>query len=133
MTQTQMFASLSAPLKNSRWSMGSVREADGALFLKVWQDESRRINGKRFVWLSDELPPEDDVGAKERLEHVELIKSGQPCYLIMCQPADSKAKPRKMQSFNKKEVFVGGEVIVEDNAYWVELEGRVPLKEAILG
>lgn len=132
MTQTQMFARLGAPLKNSRWSMGSVREADGALFLRVWQDGSRRINGKRYIRLSDELPPEDDVGATERLEHVKLAEAGQPCYLIMCQPEDPKAEPRKVQSFNRREVFVGGEVIVEDNAYWVELEGRVPFEEAIL-
>lgn len=131
MTQTQMFASLGAPLKNSR-SMGSVREADGALFLKVWQDESRRINGKRYIWISDELPPEDDIGASERLAHVKLAESGQPCYLIMCQAVDPKAEPRKVKTFNKKEVFVGGEVIIEDSAYWVELEGRVPLQEAVL-
>jgi|TARA_R100000049_G_C1952042_1_gene100660 hypothetical protein len=132
MSQAEMFANLGAPLNNVRWSWGSVRESDGAVFLRVWQDGTRKIDGKRFVWISDENPPEGDLGANERLHHVTLINSGKACYLIMCQAVDTKAAPRQVQSFNAKEVFCGGEVLFDDGAYWIELKGRVPVKQVIV-
>jgi hypothetical protein len=37
-----LFEKLGAPLKNTVWSWGGVR-ADGAIFLRVWEDEKRKI------------------------------------------------------------------------------------------
>lgn len=129
MSQAEIFASVGAPLKNVRWSWGSVRVSDGVIFLRVWQDGTKKIDGKRFIWISDELPPDGDLGANERLQHTKLVKSGRRCYLIMCQAVDTTAAPRQVQSFNEKEVFVGGEVIMKDGCYWIELKSRVPVKE----
>lgn len=132
MSQAEMFASVGAPLNNVRWSWGGVRESDDVVFLRVWQDGTQKIDGKRYIWISDELPPEGDLGASERLQHVKLVESGRPCYLIMCQAVDTNAAPRQVQSFNAKEVFVGGEVVVDDGSYWIELKGRVPVREAVV-
>lgn len=49
MNRTELFAYLRAPLSNPRWSWGSVRAADGAVFLLVWQDEHKKIEGKPFT------------------------------------------------------------------------------------
>lgn len=98
----------------------------------MWQDGTRKINGKRFIWVSDEQPPEGDLGASERLRHVRFVESGRPCYLIICQAVDTKVAPRQVQSFNAKEVFIGGEVIVDDGSFWMELKGRVAVSEAVV-
>lgn len=128
MSQTKMFASLGAPLRNVRWSWGSIRESDGTVFLRVWQDGTRQIDGKRYMWISDETPAAEDPGTRERLEHARLVQSGRPCYMVMCQAEDTSAEPRKVKAFNAREVFEGGEVVLTEGAYWIELAGRVSVK-----
>ncbi len=125
MSQTKMFENLGAPLRNVRWSWGSVRPSDGTVFLRVWQDGSRQMEGKRYMWISDETPATGDVGANERLEHARLAQSGRPCYMVMCQAEDTSAERRKVKTFNAREVFEGGEVVVVEGAYWIELAARV--------
>ncbi|GEM_PF-778613 len=128
MSQTKMFESLGAPLRNVRSSCGSVRESDGAVFLRVWQDSSRKIDGKRYMWISDDTPVAEDAATRERLEHARLIQSGRPCYMVMCQAEDTRAEPRKVKTFNARELFEGGEVVFTEGAYWLELAGRVAVK-----
>ena len=38
MSISGLFTLLGAPLANNRWSWGSQRASDGAVFLRVWQD-----------------------------------------------------------------------------------------------
>lgn len=125
MSQSELFETLGAPLNNVRWSWGGVRGLDGAVFLRVWQDGTIKVNGKRYIWVSVENPPGDDLGENERMDHLKLVQSGQPCYLVMCQAVDTSAAPRTIQSFNRSEVFETGEVILKDGDYWIEITGRV--------
>jgi hypothetical protein len=53
-SQKDLFGSLGAPLANSRWSWGSVRESDGSVFLRVWQDQTRRLEDKLFIQITYE-------------------------------------------------------------------------------
>jgi len=117
LSQAEMFSRLGAPLKNTRWSWGGVRESDRTVFLRVWQDGLKRVGDKRYIWISENAPRSDDLGANERLQHVELIRSGYRCFMVMCQAVDTKAAPRTVLSFNKNEVFVGGELLEEDESY----------------
>ncbi len=45
MSQAELFETLGAPLKNVRWSWGGVRKSDGAVFLRVWQDGTKKSMG----------------------------------------------------------------------------------------
>ncbi len=132
MSPKEMFEYLGAELNNPRWSWGSVRESDGTVFLRVWQDGTYKIDGKRYIWVSAESPPAGDLGASERFKHLGLIRSGSPCYLVMCQAVDIEAIPRKVQRFNEKELFVGGEVTLNNGAYLIELKGRIPVEKTLL-
>ncbi len=125
MSQAEMFERVGAPLNNVRWSWGSVRASDGAVFLRVWQDGTEKIEGKRYIWIS-EVNPASELGANERLRHVHLVQAGAACYLIMCQAMDTKAAPRTVQSFNSKEVFETGDIEQADGAFYLELKGRIP-------
>lgn len=128
-----LFEKVGAPLNNYMWSWGAVRN-DGAVFLRVWQDRTAKIDGKLCMMVADRVrhgDETDNLGWNERLEHVELIENGAPCYMIMCQVEDAKAMPRIIKGFNRKDIFVGGKLIEKDGNQYVELSDRVPVKDVI--
>jgi len=75
------------------------------------------------------VPRLKDLGAAERFDHIKLIESGYQCYLVMCQAVDTKASTRQVQSFNQKEVFLGGEMITLNNNYYIEIKDRIKVKD----
>ena len=128
MSLTSYFDRLGAPLKNSRWSWGAIRESDGVVFLRVWQDQKLRIDGKTFMMVTHHgayVGNESSPGYQERLRQVDLVREGRPVYLVMCQVENPDASPRIIKSFNKDEVFVGGATIEHDGDIWIELADRV--------
>ena len=129
--QSELFETLGAPLNNVRWSWGGVRDTDGTVFLRVWQDGTIKRDGKRYLWVSDVSPPDGDLGAHERLGHVKQVLDGALCYLVMCQAVDTKAASRVVQSFNAKQVFLAGEIIEIDGLYWIEVKERKRIREVI--
>lgn len=133
MSQKELFERLGAPLVNARWSWGAVRALDGAVFLRVWQDEARRIDGRLFVRITatEHFQNNDptNLGWQERLRHVDLVRNGAVSYMIMCVARDINAIPREVQNFNREEVFQGGQLIDLDGDTWLELRGRVPVRD----
>ena len=128
MSLTQHFQKLGAPLKNSRWSWGSVRESDGVIFLRVWQDQKIRIDDKTYMLATHNAAyagNESSPGYKERLAHLELAREGTKVYMIMCIVKDPDAVPRSVKSFIEDDVFLGGEVIEHEGDSWIEQAGRL--------
>ena len=128
MSLTQHFKKLGAPLKNSRWSWGAVRESDGVVFLRVWQDQKVRLDGKTYMMVTHHaayVGNESSPGYKERLAQVALVRAGSPVYMIICIVGDPNARPRKIKSFIVDDVFQGGEVIEHEGDTWIEQAGRV--------
>ncbi len=131
---TEMFAALGAPLTNQRWSWGAERQSDGAIVLRVWQDECSKIEGHHAVRITATEYFEDkpnNLGNTERLKHVELIRAGRTVYLVMCAAVDTKVEPRAIAHFNDKEVFVGGRLFDHEGDAWVELQTRKPVSELL--
>lgn len=132
MSPTDFFKSLGAPLHNTQWSWGAVRLADGVVFLRVWQDEERRIDRKSLMRLTHRAAyegREENHGFRERLAHVELVRSGAPCYLVMSVAEDPKASPRRIKTFNDRKVYPAGALIEVDGDAWVELGKPVDAKD----
>lgn len=125
MTLSGFFEKLGAPLNNPRWSWGSVRDSDDVIFLRVWQDGTKRIGSKRYIWIFEEGLQPSSLGADERLRHTRMLQAGCPCYLVMCEAADTSATVRAVRGFNKNEVFEAGEILLFEGAHWLELKGRV--------
>ena|SRR5579862_9632689 len=123
MTQSQVFAHLGAPLANVRWSWGAQRQRDGAVFLLVWQDESKRIEGKHYTLVDNAGYFQGEsarLGRAERIKHIELIRAGAPSYMVMCLVVDRDVAPRSVASINDQEVFVGGKLIDVNGDTWLE-------------
>ena len=128
MTLTQHFAKLGAPLSNSRWSWGSVRQSDETIFLRVWQDQKIRIDGKSYMLVTHHaayVGNESSPGYRERLRHVDLARNGSKVYMVICIAKDPDAVPREIGSFIKDDVFLGGEIIDHEGDTWIEQAGRV--------
>ncbi len=129
MTLTEFFTYLGAPLVNQRWSWGGVRPSDGAVFLRVWQDEGRKLDGSSYTQVTFTKFFADNnssLGYAERLQHIESIRSGQPSYMIMCVARDTGASPREVAMFNRDDIFVGGRLVEIDGDYWLERINRLP-------
>ncbi|WP_440615259.1 hypothetical protein [Cysteiniphilum sp. 6C5] len=132
MSLSKLFEKIKAPLKNNRWSWGGIRN-DGIVCLRIWQDEKEKLDDKRlFFRLTNHqkyIDRQDDLGYKERLKHIELILSGAEVYLIMCKAKDGDAVPRSIESYNKKDLFVGGDIADFDGDKWIEMHRRIPISE----
>lgn len=92
MNQSDFFKLLGAPLVNPQWSWGSIRKSDETLFLKVWQDEILRHDGRSFARVTFHAKWRDHPlksGYHERIEHLSLLRSGKRCFLVMCEAAES--------------------------------------------
>jgi hypothetical protein len=132
MSISDLFRRLGAPLANHMWSWGAVRASDGAVFLRVWQDRERKIDGRWYTMvLSNVAEPTDpgNLGRLERIRQLELICNGARCYFVMCEAKDPKAAPRSIRSFNERDVFVGGAVVEMDGDWWIERAARISARE----
>jgi hypothetical protein len=127
MGHAEIFDRLGAPLHNVRWSWGSVR-ADGSVVLRVWQDEDRRVDGATYMRLTHHRAFQDrldDRGYRERLRHVELLRIGAPCTLVMCRAKDVHASPRTIDPSSRPRVFTGGPLVDLEDDTWIRLGASV--------
>ena len=128
---TDLFKKVGAPLKNDRWSWGAVSEG-GDVYLRVWQDEFRTIDGKQTVRVTAHKEFENDpknLGYNERLKHVDKIRAGAKSFCILCLAKDPNSQPREIKDFDDKEIFVGGELIQDGEDCWLELTQRIKVDE----
>jgi len=103
---------LNSPMLNNRWSWGAVKSDGSAVYLSVWQDEIMRDNPKdpkSTTWVNvlwGEALWNEVNGASmardERIQHIELLKSGVPGYALVKIAKDVKAMPREMKEFNSE-------------------------------
>lgn len=131
MSITALFENLGAPLANSRWSWGGMRE-DGSVVLRVWQNETKRIGGKTHIQLTHRavfVGREDNLGYQERIRHVEQIQAGASCYMVMCEPKSPHTVPREIKGFNEREVFVAGDVVEHEGDLWAPIADRKPVSQ----
>jgi hypothetical protein len=108
---SSFFESLGAPLKNVGWSWGAERR-DGAIFLRGWEDH-------RFT---------DADGEDVVVAHSTGVNAGAPCFVVMCIAKDVTATPREIESFDTRQLIVGGKVVVKNGWTCIEvLERRSPM------
>lgn len=111
MSITQMFARLGAPLVNHVWSWGAVSNDGQKVYLRVWQDEHRRLPDGRIAFRLTNHgfiaanPQYSSPGWPERLSHIQLIRNGAQGYCIMVIAVAIHAIPREIQSYIENAVF----------------------------
>jgi hypothetical protein len=104
------------------------------VFLRVWQDRTRKYEGRLYVKATHTqnfINDVDNLGHQERLRHFERIRQGAPCYLVMCQAEDDVSEVRKVKDFDEDYVRPGGELLELDGDWWIELLPRVAVQKVL--
>jgi hypothetical protein len=129
MNITTFFKRLGAPLKSQRWSWGGVAP-DGNVFLRVWQGETTKVDGKNYVLLTNRARFEGtkNLGYEERLSHIRMLEGGARGYCIFCEPKDPEGVPRELKSYVDTHLFPAGELIEHQGDIWLEFGPRVPVE-----
>ena len=87
---------LGAPLRNIQWSWGAENEK--AVFLRSWVPE---YDGRR-VYVLGERDDYGSPGYRERIQHIESIKSGMPGFVVLLEPQDPVAEKWTIKRFEEK-------------------------------
>lgn len=127
MSLEEFFRKIGAPLNNVLWSWGAIGE-DGNIYLRVWQDETKKIEGRLHVrvFLSG-IHDDSNPGNNERLRHIKMIEDGAKCFLIMCIVKDLNAPKRQIKRYIENELFVGGGLLKVGDDIWIEITDRIPI------
>ena len=135
MNQKKLFELLGAPLKNYRWSWGSIR-SDQVIFLRVWQDETTTIQKKKFYKIADNIKnvplSQLRLGNKERHQHIQLIENGCQVYMVVCTAKDENVSARRIKSCNTDFVFLGGTLYKDAENIWLEIQQQLPVQDLVL-
>ncbi|WP_141249723.1 hypothetical protein [Pseudomonas sp. ACN5] len=140
MTISEFFNDLGAKLNNDRWSWGAVREADGAVFLRVWRDEREKFQGdylrdnapKLHVHIFDLAGPrhkESKLGHNERKVHLDLINRRVKVYLVMCDGIILPNGKRQITGYDSETLYIGGRTTRRVDGWWIELGDEVPVRD----
>lgn len=137
---TEFFkARLNSPMLNNRWSWGAVSPDSSAVYLSIWQDEIRRDDPKdpKSPTWADLLWEESlwnevngaSMARNERIQHIDLIKSGIAGYALIKIARDSKVFPREMKEFNSEYLIClkNNFRLTDKGILQVELGERFPL------
>ena len=85
------------------------------MFLRVWQDLKFIDEEHRTYFLvcgpSSDDTENENLGYQERVRHTESIRSGAPCFMVMCSAKDLEAPKRMIKEFDDVDIFVGGDIV----------------------
>jgi hypothetical protein len=127
----QFFAeTLGANVKNPRWSWGAVEPMFDRIYLRVWADQFKTIEGKEHILVDrdDYFEGYQSNGIKERRDHVQLVRDGAAGYGVVCKPNDNNEK-RKICEFDSKLLLRLGRLRKHQHCTWAEIVTRVSVSE----
>jgi hypothetical protein len=111
--------------ENSRAKVRNVREESSDDFLQV-------IDGEEYALVDYKPKPgRKELGYRERLEHVDLLREGRPCLMVLCTAEDAghhvpdTGVVRRIVAFDAETVLVGGGLVQQtDGRVWMRIAGR---------
>ena len=119
---------LGADLRNSRWSWGSVDPATNRVYLRIWDDECREVNGHEYALLLRPSPRGKSPGYAERQVHVALIQEGAEGYGVVCTAEEPLAEgPRTIKTFDSTHLIEFGPLVELEEGTCALVQGRVPV------
>ena len=128
---SNFYDSLGAPLRVPRQSWGAVHP-DGTVYLSVWREDLKLVNGKRSVRLL--LPPEKhhwgptsgpgSHGYQQRQRHIDKIRNGSSCYCVL-----RWGRVNPPRDYEREFLLIGGKIHQdEETTYWLEIIGQWPVR-----
>ncbi|WP_027948005.1 HNH endonuclease signature motif containing protein [Litchfieldella anticariensis] len=120
---------LGANLTNMRWSWGAVNNIRDQVFLRVWSDQFKDIDGKQYIAVLKLGDNNHSSGSSERRHHVDKLRKGTEGYGVVCTrkyPDDGKRS--KIKTFDNELLIKLGEVIESDGQVFAQVIDRIPVE-----
>ena len=132
MTMSRFFELLGAPLANILWSWGA-QKGDGYVFLRQWDTDVFIKDGREFVIIAHNDRPAGprEHGWRERQRHIDAIRSGKDCRIVMLKAQDPSARTKRIRTFDPLHIIVGGELVMKDGMTCVSVAERRPVSDFI--
>ena len=130
MSISDFFANtLGANLSNSRWSWGASNPQTNQLFLRVWDDELKTVDGVERCLILKTNRSYSSAGYRERQRHVDALRKGAQGYAVICTAKDVHASSRKIKHFDRNLLLEFGAVIDDGPLVFAVVESRVTTNE----
>ena len=102
---------LGANLNNARWSWGAFNPLTNQLFLRVWEDEIKTIDGNKYIAILKKSWGGTSPGYKERKRHIETYLNGAEGYGVLCTAKDIHGQgSRTIKKFENNFLLKFGEI-----------------------
>jgi hypothetical protein len=75
--------------------------------------------------LTNRSTTDGSAGYSERRRHIDLVRSGSPSFLVLCQAVRVEARPLRSAPLDARDVFASGALVELDGDVWIERKGRV--------
>jgi hypothetical protein len=103
---------LGANLVNPRWSWGAANPTTNQLFLRVWADQLKTVDGIQRISILRTNWEGSSAGFPERKRHVEALRNGAEGYGVLCTPKDGRNPgSREIAEFDHQHLLKFGELI----------------------
>lgn len=133
MTMTEFFRDvLQAPLRNHRQSWGAVAEDGRIVFLRAWTDRVETIQGRKCVQVLRPGWQPTRFGYGERERHLELVRQGAECFVVMCDPVSpTDTASRAVKCCHMHAMFRGGALVEDGGVLWMPLGEFVMVRDYV--
>jgi putative restriction endonuclease len=118
---------LGAPLRNARWSWGAISPTTGQLFLRIWEDQRKTVDGVSCFLILRGKWRSNSEGTPERHEHIELMKRGARAFGVVQVAERTGGGGRVMKSFNSHALIRFGRLIEKGDSVYATIAGQVPV------
>ena len=117
-------SALGAPLRNDRWSWGAINPTTEQLFLRVWEDERKVVDGLPCFLIQAKTWKNTSAGRPERAHQIELMRNGMQAYGVVCVARDISAPRRTIRSFKTDTLLKFGPVIDKTDSVYAVITGE---------
>jgi putative restriction endonuclease len=117
---------LGSSLRNGRWSWGSFDPVMNRVYLRVWDDQFRVLDGDEYVLVLRPSPRRQSPGYAEREVHLELIEAGAEGYGVVCTARDPlTGGARAIKHFDSNTLLEFGTLIDFEGDRYARVRRRV--------
>ena len=130
MSISEFFKSrLGVKLKNTRWSWGASNPDTKQVFLRVWDDDFKRIDGLKHIRILGTDWGGSSQGYPERKRHIEELRKGSEGYGVICTPRDIEDDRRLIKTFNQEVLLRFGQIKHVGKNVFAPVVDRIPVEK----
>jgi hypothetical protein len=123
---------LGANLSNPRWSWGAYNPITNRLFLRVWRDQKKIIDGKEVIAICSKNSKSKSRGYPERIRHVDNLRKGIEGFGVICDNKINELKnERSIKHFDSDSLLQFGKIIEKGNYIYAQIVNRIPVADLI--